>query len=372
MALTYASLADFLNHGYDTVIDVRSPAEFAEDRVPGAINLPALDNEERARVGTIYKQDSPFKARKLGAALVFRNIARHVEDSLSHHEGGWRPLVYCWRGGQRSGTFAWTLKEIGWRSESVAGGYRTFRRLVHGMLYDTPLPHRLVALDGYTGTAKTDLLHLLKARGVQVLDLEGLANHRGSVLGGMGDQPSQKWFETGLATKLAGLDPARPVVVEAESSKIGARIVPPSIWEAMKIAPRIEVTASVDERVTYLTRVYDDILSDTERLNEVLPPLIAHRGREVVESWLSLIEAGDKNGFTRAIVDQHYDPSYDKSRRATGAHVAASIAAETLDASGLDHAAADIERALDGIDLPVQTTDRPGGPSSKRPIRAAE
>ncbi|WP_121063148.1 tRNA 2-selenouridine(34) synthase MnmH [Chachezhania antarctica] len=372
MALTYDTLADLLNHGYDTVIDVRSPAEFAEDHVPGAINLPALDNDERARVGTIYKQDSPFKARKLGAALVFRNVARHIEDTLSHHDGGWRPLVYCWRGGQRSGTFAWTLKEIGWRSDTVAGGYRSFRRLVHAMLYETELPHRLVALDGYTGTAKTDLLHRLRTRGVQVLDLEGLANHRGSVLGGMGDQPTQKWFETGLSSTLSGFDPARPVVVEAESSKIGSRIVPPAIWEAMKIAPRIEVEAPVDERVTYLTRVYDDILSDTDRLHEVLPPLIAHRGREVVEGWLQLIDAGDKQGFTRAIVDQHYDPSYQKSRRAIDAHVAARVQARTLDDAGLDKAAADIEKVMEQIDLSGQTTDTPGGPSTKRPIRAAE
>ena len=246
MPLSFTSLSALLDHGYDTVIDVRSPAEFAEDHIPGAISLPVLDNEERARVGTIYKQQSPFLARKLGAALVFRNAADHIEQRLSHHEGGWRPLVYCWRGGQRSGSFAWMLGQIGWRSESIEGGYRTYRRLVNATLYDLPLPHRLVALDGFTGTAKTELLKRAAVRGVQVLDLEGCAEHRGSLLGATGQpQPSQKRFETRLAGVLSGLDPVRPVLVEAESSKIGERIVPPSIWDAMKVAPRIVVEAGV-------------------------------------------------------------------------------------------------------------------------------
>ena len=178
MALSFETLRDLLDHGYDTVIDVRSPAEYAEDHIPGAINLPVLDNEERARVGTIYKQQSPFLARKLGAALVFRNAAAHVEGPLAHHDGAWRPLVYCWRGGQRSGSMTWMLQQIGWRAEVIAGGYRTYRRLVHDILYDTPLPHRLILLDGYTGTAKTEILHHLAGLGTQVLDLEGLAEQR--------------------------------------------------------------------------------------------------------------------------------------------------------------------------------------------------
>ena len=228
MALTFPTLADLLAHGHDTIIDVRSPAEFAEDRIPGAVNMPVLSNEERARVGTIYVQQSPFLARKIGAAMVFRNAARHVEGPLAGHGGGWRPLVYCWRGGQRSGSFSYLLREIGWRSETVAGGYRSYRRLVHRALYDTPLDRRVVLLDGYTGTAKTDLLRLLAARGEQVIDLEGLANHRGSVLGlRPGGQPAQKGFETRIAAALVALDPARPVIIEAESTKIGELSLPP-------------------------------------------------------------------------------------------------------------------------------------------------
>ncbi len=350
MVLKFSSLPQLYAHEFDTIIDVRSPAEFAEDHLPGAINLPVLDNEERARVGTIYVQQSPFLARKLGAALVFRNAAGHIENSLSHHEGDWRPLVYCWRGGQRSGAFTWMLQQIGWRAEVVEGGYRTYRRLVNRYLYDDPLPHRLVALDGYTGTAKTDLLRHLQARGVQVLNLEGLANHRGSLLGEMpGGQPSQKGFESALAAALCKLDVTRPVVVEAESSKIGNLILPPSLWAALRKAPRIRITAPIAARTAYLVSAYDDILSDRERLRDRLTPLRFHRGHEVVDGWLALIDSGDKPTLTRALMEQHYDPAYAKSRRAQRAETLAEVEAPALDSAGLSDAAARIARILDQL-----------------------
>ncbi|KUJ85538.1 tRNA 2-selenouridine synthase [Ruegeria marisrubri] len=347
MSLKFTTLPELYAHGFDTVIDVRSPAEYAEDHLPGAINLPVLDNEERARVGTIYVQQSPFLARKLGAALVFRNAANHIEQHLSHHEGGWRPLVYCWRGGQRSGSFTWMLQQIGWRAEVIEGGYRTYRRLVNRYLYDDPLPHRLVALDGYTGTAKTELLSLLAARGVQVVDLEGMANHRGSLLGEMpGGQPSQKAFESALAGAFCALDPSRPVVVEAESSKIGERILPPSLWTALRSAPRIEVTAPLEARTDYLVAAYDDILSDAERLKERLDPLRYHRGHEIVDDWFALIQAGDKHALTRSLMERHYDPAYLKSRKSHGTTPVAQVSARSLDAAGLEATAVEIETAL--------------------------
>ncbi|MEP2718174.1 tRNA 2-selenouridine(34) synthase MnmH [Pseudophaeobacter sp.] len=343
MPQSYKSLQDILAHGYDTIIDVRSPAEFAEDHVPGAINLPVLSNEERAEVGTIYVQDSPFRARKLGAALVFRNAANHIEQSLSHHDGGWRPLVYCWRGGQRSGSFSWMLQQIGWRSGRVQGGYQSYRRLVHSYLYDQPLPHQLVALDGYTGSAKTEILQRAGQIGAQVLDLEGLANHRGSLLGGMsGPQPSQKAFETALAQALVQMDPARPVLVEAESSKIGARIIPPSLWAAMKQAPRIEVEAPVEARCRYLTLAYDDILSDTERLREKLGYLRGHRSNAIIDHWFALIAAGDKAALTRSLMQDHYDPSYQKSRRINGGEAKATLELGQMNDTDLTGAARQI------------------------------
>lgn len=343
MALTFTSLQDFHAHGFDTVIDVRSPAEYAEDHVPGATSLPVLNNEERAQVGTIYVQDSPFKARKLGAALVFRNAATHIEQHLSHHEGGWKPLVYCWRGGQRSGAFTWMLQQIGWRADVVAGGYQSYRRLVNAALYEQALPYRLVLLDGYTGTAKTALLHRAAGLGVQVLDLEGLANHRGSLLGECSNpQPAQKGFESALAGALMQLDPARPVLLEAESNKIGQRIIPPSLWALMKRAPRIEIQAPVEARCRYLQGAYDDILSDTERLLDRLGPLRAHRSGAVVEGWFASIRAGDRAALTEALMLEHYDPAYRKSRAAIGAEVIATVEAATLDDGGLSAAAAQV------------------------------
>lgn len=347
MSAAFDTLADLFEHGFDTLIDVRSPSEFAEDHIPGAISLPVLDDAERARVGTIYKQQSPFLARKIGAALVFRNAAAHIEGALAHHEGGWRPLVYCWRGGQRSGSLAWMLREIGWRAETVPGGWRSYRRLVTAALYDTPLPFRLIQLGGHTGTAKTDLLARLAARGVQVLDLEGLARHRGSLLGARpGGQPSQKAFETGLARALHRLDPARPLVVEAESSKIGALILPPSLWEAMKAAPWIEVTAPIEARAYYLAQAYDDILSDVEALRRMLAPLRRHRGHAVVDHWEALIAAGERIALCRSLAQDHYDPAYDRSMRAHTPPVLARIATDTLDPAALDTLAGRVAAAV--------------------------
>ena len=340
MPLTFPSLADLLAHGRDTVIDVRSPAEYAEDHVPGAINLPVLDNEERAEVGTMYKQQSPFLARKIGAAMVFRNAAGHIAGPLAHHEGGWRPLVYCWRGGQRSGSFAWMLKEIGWRAETIDGGYRTYRRLVHEMLYDGTVPLRPVLLDGFTGTAKTDILALVKARGGQVIDLEWLARHRGSLRGDRPDgQPSQKAFETALAQAMLEIDPERPVLIEAESNKIGELLVPPALWAPMKAAPRIEIAAPLEARAVYLARAYDDILSDGPRLKEKLSHLRRLRGGETLGRWFDLIDAGERVTLTRALMEEHYDPAYARSRAAIGAERRAVVELGSLDEPALERAA---------------------------------
>lgn len=350
MSLTFTSLADIYDHGFDTVIDVRSPAEHAEDHIPGAVSLPVLDNAERARVGTLYKQTSPFAARKIGAALVFRNAADHIEHRLAHHDRNWRPLVYCWRGGQRSGSFTWLLKEIGWRAEVVEGGYRTYRRLVTQALYDQPLKHRFIQLGGYTGTAKTALLPMLVVRGVQVLDLEGLAGHRGSLLGEMpGGQPAQKAFESQLAAKLHHFDPTRPVIVEAESSKIGVINLPPSLWEGMKAAPWFEIQAPVEERARYLDQAYDDVLSDGARLKDRLSPLRLHRGHALVDQWEAMIDAGERRALCQSLVEDHYDPAYDKSMRAITPNVAACFETAHLDDAAL-------ETVADQIAERVQTT----------------
>lgn len=314
MAITLTSLTDLARLGFDDIIDVRAPAEYAEDHLPGAISLPVLDDAERARVGTIYKQVNPFTARKLGAALVAQNAARHLMTRLADKPGGWRPLVYCWRGGQRSGSFAMILSQIGWRVETVAGGYKAWRRLVVQALYDAPFPAPVVVLDGNTGSAKTEVLNLLPARGVQVIDLEGLANHRGSLFGAMGPQPAQCGFEGRLAMAVAALDPTRPVVVEAESSKVGDCRLPPGLWAAMTAAPRITLTAPLTERGAYLTRAYADLTGDTARLRALIEQLRPLHPADRIAEWQALAAEGAFAPLARGLMAHHYDPRYAKHR----------------------------------------------------------
>lgn len=314
MSITLGSIASVVTLGFDEIIDVRSPAEFAEDHIPGAINLPVLDNAERARVGTIYKQVSPFDARKLGAALVAQNAARHLMGELADRPGGWRPLVYCWRGGQRSGSFATILGQIGWRADVVAGGYKAWRALVVERVYDTPFPCPIVVLDGNTGSAKTEILNLLPERGVQVIDLEGLANHRGSLFGSMGPQPSQKAFEGLLAVAIAALDPARPVVIEAESSKVGNCNVPSRLWRAMVAAPRLAIRAPVEARAQYLSRAYADLTADAGRLIAVIERLRPAHSANVIAEWEAMAQAQDFVRLSASLMHLHYDPRYAKHR----------------------------------------------------------
>ena len=314
MAITLTSLADLAAHGFDDIIDVRAPAEYAEDHLPGAISLPVLDDEERARVGTIYKQVSPFSARKIGAALVAKNAAQHLQGPLADKPGSWRPLVYCWRGGQRSGSFATILGQIGWRVETLAGGYKTWRGLVVRELYDTPVRAPVVVLDGNTGSAKTDILKLLPGLGLQVIDLEGLARHRGSLFGALGSQPSQKTFEGALALELARLDPGRPVLVEAESSKIGNCRLPPGLWKAMVGAPRVAIAAPREARAAYLTRAYADLTADKARLAATVALLRPLHPAEVIDHWLALAASGDFAALATDLMARHYDPRYGKHR----------------------------------------------------------
>lgn len=316
---------------FSTIIDVRSPAEYAEDHVPGAVSMPVFSNEERAEIGTIYVQQSPFLARKLGAAIVARNAAYHVESKLIDYDGSWVPLVYCWRGGQRSGAFTSILQQIGWRAQLIGGGYQTYRRLVVAMLYETPLPHKFILLDGNTGTGKTAILAELAAQGAQVIDLEGLAEHRGSLLGGLQDpQPMQKMFETRLSQALLGCDPSKPIFVEAESSKVGERLIPSSVWKTMRAAPRITISAPLGARADYLVRAYADALAIPAIMGARLNMLRALCGHARVDHWLDLLNSGRLAELAADLMQQHYDPSYARGRKAIDAHVLGTIETDGL------------------------------------------
>lgn len=297
---------------FDEIIDVRSPSEFADDHIPGAINCPVLNDEERARVGTLYTQQSPFGARKIGAVLVARNIAAHIENRFSAYPKSWRPLIYCWRGGQRSGAMSIILNQVGWAAHKLEGGYKHYRREVIRQLEVLPGTFKFEVLCGPTGSGKSRFLKALEDTGHQVLDLEVLAQHRGSVLGNLPDspQPSQKCFESSLLHQLARLDPARPVYIEAESRKIGRLAVPDALLQAMHDGHCRRLETAVPVRVGALLEDYPHFTEHKELLETQLGLLQPFHARTTLESWRSSIANGDFPALVESLLITHYDPAY--------------------------------------------------------------
>ena len=340
----YADLAAF-----DEIIDVRTPAEFAEDHAPGAINCPVLDDAQRVEVGTLYKQVSPFAAKKIGAAYVAENIARHLRERFLERPKSWRPLVLCWRGGERSGAMTHILRRVGWDAQQLDGGYKAYRRLVVDTLVEQPRDFAFQVVCGATGSGKSRLLQALAARGAQVLDLEALACHKGSVLGVLpdADQPSQKAFETRLLAALAGLDPARPVFVEAESRKIGRLHLPDTLLEGLRAGACIEVEAEFSARVDFLLRDYDYFLAAPDWLNQRLDALRPLQGHETVKRWQDLARSGAWRQLVSELLGQHYDPLYRRSQHHNFAGLATprKLATEDLSPAGIDALAAQLHPA---------------------------
>jgi tRNA 2-selenouridine synthase len=297
---------------YDEIIDVRAPSEFAEDHIPGAVNLPVLDDAERAEVGTLYKQVSTFKARKVGAAMVSRSISRHLEGHFAHKDKDYRPLIYCWRGGQRSGSMATVLVQIGWRVTLLQGGYKTYRAHVRQQLQDLPEQFTYRILAGATGTGKTHVLQRLAQRRAQVLDLEGLAQHRGSLLGALWEisQPTQKYFESLLLEQFQSWDPKEPVWVEAESSKIGQVYIPQTLWQKMQQAEGLEIQMPLGKRIEHLIAEYPHLITHPELLKAKLQQLKSRHGKQQLEEWNHLIDTQQWETFIGMLLEQHYDPTY--------------------------------------------------------------
>lgn len=322
--LTLAQLAQF-----DDIIDVRSPSEFGDDHIPGAANFPVLNDEERARVGTIYKQVSAFDAKKIGAALVARNIADHVERHFADKPKNWHPLVYCWRGGSRSGAMTHILGQVGWRAQQLQGGYKAYRGMVLADLQTLPGRFKYRVVCGPTGSGKSRLLAALEEAGAQVLDLEGLAAHRGSILGSLPDaaQPPQKLFESRLWEALQKFDPNRPVFVEAESKKIGNLRAPDALLAEMWQHGRcIRVEIAQAQRIALLKEEYRHFLENPAALNEKLGRLAGHHGSSMIEKWQNLSTGLAWDELVEELLAKHYDPAYNKSTSKHYAHFAEAVA----------------------------------------------
>jgi tRNA 2-selenouridine synthase len=299
---------------FDTIIDARSESEFALDRIPGAINCPTLDDAQRIVVGTTYKQVGAFEAKKIGAPLVAQNIARHIETQFADKPKDWKPLIYCWRGGNRSGAMALIFAKIGWPVVQLDGGYKAYRAYVAAAL-ENPPPLDFRVICGTTGSGKSRLLETLASVGAQVLDLERLAAHRGSVLGHLpGEpQPSQKMFETRIWDLLRRFDPARPVFVESESKKVGNLRVPDAVMERMRAAPCVALQLDRPLRVQLLMEDYEHFCADPATLNAQLDHLVQLHGRARIESWQEMANTGRMPELVDQLLVDHYDPAYLRS-----------------------------------------------------------
>ena len=297
---------------YPDIIDARSEGEYAEDFITGAVNHPVLNNEERARVGTLNKEASAFEAKRMGAALVSRNIANMLEQHFADKPRDWAPLIYCWRGGKRSRSLTLVLREIGFKAVQLDGGYKAYRARVAQELTELPKRFQYVTICGCTGTGKTALLLALRDAGAQVIDLEGLANHKGSLLGEhvATPQPTQKRFDSLLWAALRSLDPTRPVFVESESKKIGLVQMPESMREQMAAGKCVWLDVPVAARVAHLRGEYGHFVNDPALLMQKLAPLKALRGGEMLARWQTLATAGNIDGVVESLLIDHYDPLY--------------------------------------------------------------
>ena len=325
------------NKKFDTIIDVRSPLEFAEDHIVGAINCPVLSDLERQKVGTIYKKESSFKAKIIGSSLTAKNIAFHIENNFMGKKGSWQPLIYCWRGGQRSKAFSIVLSEVGWRTNQLKGGYKEYRNQVINFLDNIGPKLKITLISGKTGSAKTKILKSIENEGGQILDLEGLANHKGSLLGKIPDliQPSQKFFESLIFNKIQKLNLKDKIYIEAESSKIGNIHIPKSIWKKMINSPRIEISANVELRAKFLVSDYDYMCNDPTLINPIIKGLKNRLSKNLFDEWTNLIDRKKWLDLTKSFLENHYDPSYSSNTIKNDRKVIKKITATSLNNSDI-------------------------------------
>lgn len=299
---------------YDLIIDARSPREFGVDHLPAAKNLPVVNDDEFAQVGTIHRDNSHL-AYVVGVTHSLRNMAAWIEDIAQTCGPKSKILVYCFRGGKRSKLWSDTLRTIGYRVDVLPGGWKAYRRWVMDALVWAPRNFKFVVLTGPTGTGKTRLLHALKNTGEQVLDLEGLAQHRGSLIGAVPgvSQPSQKLFDSTLLNQLRHFDPNRPVWVEGESRKIGNIQIPLSLLNVMRMSPVVRVDAPMAERVRLWREDFGHFESDPLGLVAKLEHLKPLLGSKVMERWQALATQDKTVELFEDLMVAHYDPAYARS-----------------------------------------------------------
>ena len=317
---------------YDTIIDVRSPSEFEIDHIVGAINCPILYDDERQKVGTIYKQISSFKAKIIGSSLSAKNIAFHIEKEFLEKKGSWKPLIYCWRGGQRSKAFSIVLSEVGWRTYQLSGGYKEYRNDIIKYLDNIGMKLKIILISGKTGSAKTKILHSIRDQGAQILDLEGLARHKGSLLGAIPNlkQPSQKFFESLLFYEINKLNLKKNIFIEAESSKVGNVHIPKSIWSNMILSKRIEVVADVNTRAKFLIDDYYYMCKNPILIKPMIKGLKSRLSNNLIDSWEKLIDEKKWFELTKSFLENHYDSSYSSNTIKNDRKVIREIQATTL------------------------------------------
>ena len=317
---------------YDTIIDVRSPSEFEIDHIVGAINCPILYDDERQKVGTIYKQISSFKAKIIGSSLSAKNIAFHIEKEFLEKKGSWKPLIYCWRGGQRSKAFSIVLSEVGWRTYQLSGGYKEYRNDIIKYLDNIGMKLKIILISGKTGSAKTKILHSIRDQGAQILDLEGLARHKGSLLGAIPNlkQPSQKFFESLLFYEINKLNLKKNIFIEAESSKVGNVHIPKSIWSNMILSKRIEVVADVNTRAKFLIDDYQYMCKNPILIEPMIKGLKTRLSNNLIDSWEKLIDEKKWFELTKSFLENHYDSSYSSNTIKNDRKVIRELQATTL------------------------------------------
>jgi tRNA 2-selenouridine synthase len=300
---------------YDLIIDARSEREYAEDHIPGAINLSVATNDEYAEVGTLHRTDK-MRAYLIGVTYSLRNIAHHLDTVIAGLPKSTRILVYCFRGGKRSRLWFDALDTIGFKVEKLEGGWKGYRRWVNVELAVFPRRFSYIVLSGPTGCGKTRLLTQLDAMGAQVLDLEALASHRGSVIGALPGklQPTQKYFDSLLLQKLSTFTPDKPVWVEAESKKIGNVRLPDALLETMHVRGKIlRINALMEQRVILWREDYKHFEEDPEAFVARLEHLRKHIGNQEFDAWKEMAAQRRMPELFERIMVVHYDPTYVRS-----------------------------------------------------------